>query len=727
MEWSPSGATPSVSGDGVEWEGGRLRVCERRSLKTEQWRMAYAHWSDPATFPTGDQLPPHYRAMALPGRKWESVRRYGCMKAIDLESYSKWPESQDRVRETMRAWRAENDSAELVEARGAMRPKHVVELLGDLVDDVIASTARLPDALPRAVELRILTCLDWRELSFVVAAGGLVPVASAATSRALLRRVDFTVPLASVNQREETKGGFGWRWDREAPQVHHFGALDWPGEHVHGVGARKTANVYFWKNVDAANAWIEALRDDPMLEDHSLTSRETTAGSLTLYADYERLVTIEPAAAPDRALASLLESLVAGAYNHGCVETCPFELSYYDSKKRNGIMDIYVRPEKAPMRKEYKYKYDYGRDQNETAVLVSLPAADRVTAGNTRRVLFVVHELECCESEECIEEIGSLGFRVSAVLPSARLEAVHDVHANERSRLGQLPKEILDIVLRFAGDRRHGLDQHLKKIRHRRERELDDDDFLGPHDHVTLLQVAIGSHTDGRECFCLKTPSGEEAARVAEALKIEPSRLGAVVRLVLLLANVRGHGVGQWNAVEAAHAAPRNMHRMTILDLLREGFALERVDEEDRGSSVLVRGAAAVAAYPAVSRPDELTDDTSSPRDRDMGFSYPHMDWSPCGLRDELELVLARQLPRADAFDHLPRLITSLRGMRQKVEDRVDIQGDFSSMLTTAVDEMTSKLEKYWKSGEDDEDYYEQDDDCRGADYYWEQHEDCDY
>ena len=32
-------------------------------------------------------------------------------------------------------------------------------------------------------------------------------------------------------------------------------------------------------------------------------------------------------------------------------------------------------------------------------------------------------------------------------------------------------------------------------------------------------------------------------------------------------------------------------------------------------------------------------------------------------------------------------------------------------MLTTAVDEMTSKLEKYWKSGEDGEDYYEQDDD----------------
>ena len=113
MEWSPSGATPSKDGDGVDWDGGRLRVCERRSLKTEQWRMAYAHWSDPATFPTGDQLPAHYRAMALPGRKWESVRRYGCMKAIDLESYSKWPESQDRVRETMRAWRAENDSAEL--------------------------------------------------------------------------------------------------------------------------------------------------------------------------------------------------------------------------------------------------------------------------------------------------------------------------------------------------------------------------------------------------------------------------------------------------------------------------------------------------------------------------------------------------------------------------------------------------------------------------------------
>ena len=182
-----------------------------------------------------------------------------------------------------------------------------------------------------------------------------------------------------------------------------------------------------------------------------------------------------------------------------------------------------------------------------------------------------------------------------------------------------------------------------------------------------------------------------------------------------------------WREPSREEALRRMADRSTILDLLREGFALERVEEEDRGSSVLVRGAAAVAAYPAVSRPDELTDDTSSPRDRDMGFSYPHMDWSPCGLRDELELVLARQLPRADAFDHLPRLITSLRGMRQKVEDRIDIQGDFRGMLTTEVDEMTSKLEKYWKSGEDDEDYYEQDDDCRGADYYWEQHEDCDY
>ena len=96
-------------------------------------------------------------------------------------------------------------------------------------------------------------------------------------------------------------------------------------------------------------------------------------------------------------------------------------------------------------------------------------------------------------------------------------------------------------------------------------------------------------------------------------------------------------------------------------------------------------------------------------------------------LESNIELVLARQLPRADAFDHLPRLINSLRGMRQKVEDRLDIQGDWRGRLTTEVDEMTSKLEKYWKSGEDDEDYYEQDDYCRGADYYWEQHEDCDY
>ena len=98
MEWSPSGATPSKDGDGVEWDGGRLRVCERRSLKTEQWRMAYVHWSDPATFPKGDQLPAHYRAMALPSRKWEDVRRYGCMSVLDLDRHSKWPGTARRLR-----------------------------------------------------------------------------------------------------------------------------------------------------------------------------------------------------------------------------------------------------------------------------------------------------------------------------------------------------------------------------------------------------------------------------------------------------------------------------------------------------------------------------------------------------------------------------------------------------------------------------------------------------
>ena len=226
------------------------------------------------------------------------------------------------------------------------------------------------------------------------------------------------------------------------------------------------------------------------------------------------------------------------------------------------------------------------------------------------------------------------------------------------------------------------------------------------------------------------SPSGATPSKDGDGVEWDGGRLRVCERRSLKTEQWRmayAHWSDPATLPSREEALRRMADRSTILDLLREGFALERVEEEDRGSSVLVRGAAAVAAYPAVSRPDELTDDTSSPEDRDMGRSYPHMDWSPCGLRDELELVLARQLPRADAFDHLPRLINSLRGMRQKVEDRVDIQGDFRGMLTTEVDEMTSKLEKYWKSGEADEDYYEQDDDCRGADYYWEQHEDCDY
>ena len=302
-----------------------------------------------------------------------------------------------------------------------------------------------------------------------------------------------------------------------------------------------------------------------------------------------------------------------------------------------------------------------------------------------------------------------------------------DVHARAaaarpRRHLGLLSTPLLDRVLRFAGDRRHGLDQ---RMRHSWDRDgvLAEDDFLGPHDHVTLLQFAIGQPNplDGDGIRMLRTPSRDEVRRVATALRIEPRRLGAVVRLVLLLADVRHHGVGAWNVAEAAHAhdaaAPDDDdHPLSYLThvMLARAFALR----EDWKNPVAVSGGAAVAAYPALRRPTDLGVDV------DPDGHHASMDWSPCRLRLELDLVLARKLARPDAFESLPRLVVALRGVQQ-VNDRVDLLEVEPDRTTAEVDDLLKQLDNYWKSSKD---YYDDDEHCRGRNYFWDAPDlQCDY
>ena len=108
----------------------------------------------------------------------------------------------------------------------------------------------------------------------------------------------------------------------------------------------------------------------------------------------------------------------------------------------------------------------------------------------------------------------------------------------------------------------------------------------------------------------------------------------------------------------------------------------------------------------------------------DDGNGGPRLDWSPCRLRLELDLVLARKLARPDAFESLPRLVVALRGIQQ-VNDRVDLLEVEPDRTTAEVDDLLKQLDNYWKSSKD---YYDDDEHCRGRNYFWDAPDlQCDY
>ena len=109
---------------------------------------------------------------------------------------------------------------------------------------------------------------------------------------------------------------------------------------------------------------------------------------------------------------------------------------------------------------------------------------------------------------------------------------------------------------------------------------------------------------------------------------------------------------------------------------------------------------------------------------RSRVHSHASMDWSPCRLRLELDLVLARKLARPDAFESLPRLVVALRGVQQ-VNDRVDLLEVEPDRTTAEVDSLLKQLDNYWKSSKD---YYDDDEHCRGRNYFWDAPDlQCDY
>ena len=110
--------------------------------------------------------------------------------------------------------------------------------------------------------------------------------------------------------------------------------------------------------------------------------------------------------------------------------------------------------------------------------------------------------------------------------------------------------------------------------------------------------------------------------------------------------------------------------------------------------------------------------------DVDPDGHHASMDWSPCRLRLELDLVLARKLARPDAFESLPRLVVALRGIQQ-VNDRVDLLEVEPDRTTAEVDDLLKQLDNYWKSSKD---YYDDDEHCRGRNYFWDAPDlQCDY
>ena len=743
-EWPTSGATTSK-----HWERGE-------APKTALWR-----WKD--------------ANMKRPRLKWESEEVYA-RHGVELAAYDAAERSTTQSK------------------RGA--PERVVDLVSDLVYDAVNATATLPP-LPLRVERAILACLDWREMSFVVAAGALVAVASVVTARALLLRYDFTVPLAAANQHPKDHRG----------ARHHFGAIgNW------SCVADKTATLFFDSNCTTVDRWVAFLRDPEasvgawraaraasracaveslrvehaqwakarveaealhaqrlkrngstpglswrdfwrgsVLEMHEQLRQveESVGASIRVFAaaaeaSADAAPSASRAARDERsrrvpknvALAGVLEGLCVGAYNHGSLEGSVFVLDDGWERPNDSFT---VQPPGRLNVGDVRYKAsDFGSSQNETAVIISLPVADRVRSRDASRVVFVAREVES-EGDEGDMSTGSTGVEVYAVLRAPAYEAVLEIAERAsalepRRHLGTLSAPLLRRVLAYAGDQRDG-------CRHDDDDDDDDDEAessargaLGPLEFAPLVRYAFGHNeaSEGFDCQSMQTATADVARRVSTALHVDVSHFGAVVRLVMLLCNVRGRGVAHWQALEQVHAATlvaasldepsQRLYEYEAAYLLSAGYNKyntgdlryannEPVPHFDPSA---VAGGGAVAAFPHLHRPAKLLQTQKC-------FAT---NWSPCAVDHQLRLALARRLAAPEATATLPRLVSALHGLKTSVEVRVDLLESHESLCgrnprAAQVDAAETKLLKIQDECcyDDDDD----DDDLR-RDYFWDKH-----
>ena len=160
----------------------------------------------------------------------------------------------------------------------------------------------------------------------------------------------------------------------------------------------------------------------------------------------------------------------------------------------------------------------------------------------------------------------------------------------------------------------------------------------------------------------LRVATEAEARSLAEALGVDEADVGALLRAVICIANVRDNCVGQWNALECFHATGR-------LGALKNGhWADGREDDrapfarsDDPRADPKVRhlcGAGAVAAFPRIA---DARGDPSAESCRT----------SPTGLLDAVKVAVARRLRDPASTATFTALARALHGVEAEATGNV--------------------------------------------------------
>ena len=330
-------------------------------------------------------------------------------------------------------------------------------------------------------------------------------------------------------------------------------------------------------------------------------------------------------AAGEAARGAVLARLAAGAYHHGCVSA---------------------------LRRE---THGFGQE-TETVAIVSFAGAGgaRVPSfagAGGARVPFLVSEADTHDVDGGMIA-GLAGVRVAALLPASGLF---------RDRLPAAARALVERCMDPVERRPAvGADAEL----------------------VELVDYYFG-HAEACGCFGhqgLRLASTHDAGRLAAALGIGAAHAGAAVRAALLVANVGGRGLGHWEALEKVHAFRPGVATSMFESsddgslCLWRGFYASDNDQHIRDGPMPVKpcGGAAVAAFPALSRPREGTG-AAYPQQLEARGKYMEPGDSPRDVRRVLLVLLRRRLARPGALSSLPRLLATLNGLRKIVRVRLEI------------------------------------------------------